>query len=98
MDGAGVAASFFYIGLPLGIPGVVSSLILNFLEYWNAIEAPMTFLKNKSLFPVSLYLSNITIHDMGTAFAASIFNYGAVGVFYLPAGRIIWSREFLRQD
>lgn len=41
----------------------------------------MTFLKNKSLFPVSLYLSNITIHDMGTAFAASILIMAAVGVF-----------------
>ena len=86
VDGAGVAASFFYIGLPLGIPGVVSSLILNFLEYWNAIEAPMTFLKNKSLFPVSLYLSNITIHDMGTAFAASILIM-APSVFLFACGQ-----------
>ena len=78
VDGAGVAASFFYIGLPLGIPGVVSSLILNFLEYWNAIEAPM--------FPVSLYLSNITIHDMGTAFAASILIM-APSVFLFACGQ-----------
>ena len=70
----------------LGIPGVVSSLILNFLEYWNAIEAPMTFLKNKSLFPVSLYLSNITIHDMGTAFAASILIM-APSVFLFACGQ-----------
>ena len=71
VDGAGACRCFFYIGLPLGMPGVISSLILNFLEYWNAIEAPMTFLKTKSLLPVSLYLSNITGKDMGSAFAAS---------------------------
>lgn len=86
VDGAGACKCFFYIGLPLGMPGVVSSLILNFLEYWNAIESPMTFLKTKSLLPVSLYLSNITGKDMGSAFAASILIM-APSVFLFACGQ-----------
>lgn len=86
VDGAGAAASFFYIGLPLGMPGIISALILNFLEYWNAIEAPMTFLKTKSLLPVSLYLSNITVSDMGSAFAASILIM-APSIFLFACGQ-----------
>ena len=81
VDGAGTWEVFFRIGLPLGMPGVVSSLILNFMECWNAIEAPMTFLKTKSLLPVSLYLSNITANDVATAVAGFDPDHGAVGIF-----------------
>lgn len=86
VDGAGQLKIFLHVGVPLGMPGIMASVLLNFLEYWNAIEAPMTFLKNKSLFPVSLYLSNITIHDMGTAFAASILIM-APSVFLFACGQ-----------
>ena len=86
VDGAGTWEVFFRIGLPLGMPGVVSSLILNFMECWNAIEAPMTFLKTKSLLPVSLYLSNITANDVATAFAASILIM-APSVFLFACGQ-----------
>ena len=86
VDGARQLKIFLHVGVPLGMPGIMASVLLNFLEYWNAIEAPMTFLKNKSLFPVSLYLSNITIHDMGTAFAASILIM-APSVFLFACGQ-----------
>lgn len=72
VDGAGPFQVFWNVGVPLGIPGVMSSLILNFLEYWNAIEAPMTFLKTKAKIPLSLYLPEITVDQMGVSFAASV--------------------------
>ena len=56
IDGAGDLRIFFKIGVPLGMPGIFSILILGFLEYWNAIEQPMTYLKTESLRPLSLYL------------------------------------------
>ena len=46
-------------------------MILGFLEYWNLIEQPMAFLKTKSLWPLSLYLPNISMEDAGMAFASS---------------------------
>lgn len=72
LDGAGRFRVFLKIGLPMGIPGILSSFILNFIEYWNAIEQPLTFLREKALWPLSLYLSGITAENLGVSFAASV--------------------------
>lgn len=72
IDGAGEKAIFFHIGLPLGSSGIVSAVVLSFLESWNLIEQPMTFLKNKKLWPLSLYLPLITPEKAGISFAASV--------------------------
>lgn len=48
LDGANQGQTFLHIGLPLGMPGIYSALVLSFLEAWNAIEQPMTFLSLKS--------------------------------------------------
>ena len=49
----------------------MSAMILGFLEYWNLIEQPLTFLKDKSLWPLSLYLPSIGLENADVAFAAS---------------------------
>lgn len=91
VDGAGPVQIFIKIGLPLGTPGIMASLILNFLEYWNAIEAPMTFLKTKSKLPLSLYLPDITTDQMSVAFVASV-------VMMIPAVLgFLWGKEYLTQ-
>lgn len=91
VDGAGPLQVFVKIGLPLGTPGILASLILNFLEYWNAIEAPMTFLKTESKLPLSLYLPEITAAQEGVAFAASV-------VMMAPAVLgFLWGQEYLQQ-
>ena len=59
-------------GIPLGSAGIISALVLGFLEYWNLIEQPMAFLKTKSLWPLSLYLPQIDISQTGKAFAVSV--------------------------
>ena len=72
LDGAGELLIFIKIGIPLGSPGIISALVLGFLEYWNLIEQPMVFLKTKELWPLSLYLPNIELEQAGFAFAASV--------------------------
>lgn len=72
LDGAGHLQIFWYIGLPIGSGGIVSAMVLGFLEYWNLIEQPLTFLKTKSLWPLSLFLPNISMDKAGLAFAASV--------------------------
>lgn len=72
LDGAGDLQIFFRLGLPLGSSGILSAMVLGFLEYWNLIEQPLTYLKDKTLWPLSLYLPNITMEQAGSAFAASI--------------------------
>ena len=72
LDGAGHIKTFFHIGLPLGMPGILAALILGFLECWSAIEQPMTFLKDPSLWPLSLFLPQIVSEKLGLAMSASL--------------------------
>lgn len=72
LDGAGPIVTFFMIGLPMGVPAILSAATLSFIEAWNAIEQPMMFLQDKANWPLSLYLSNITLEDLGLALAASL--------------------------
>ena len=73
LDGAGELYIFIRIGIPIGTSGILSIILLGFLEYWNAIEQPLTFLaNNKTLWPLTLYLPNITADKLGVAFTASV--------------------------
>ena len=72
IDGAGHFRTFISIGLPLGVPGILSALVLGFLECWSAIEQPMTFLQDPSRWPLSLYLPQIVSEKLGLAMAASL--------------------------
>ena len=91
IDGAGNLQAFFSIGIPLGLPGMVSVGILGFLEAWNMIEQPMTYLKTKSLWPLSLFLPEIGLEEAGLGFAASI-------MMLLPSHFVFLSgQEYLEQ-
>lgn len=91
IDGAGEFRVFTSIGIPMALPGIISAVILGFLECWNVIEQPMTFLKTKNLWPLSLYLPNITADKMNVSFAASI-------VMMLPAVFLfLWGQAYLEQ-
>lgn len=91
IDGAGPFQIFLKVGLPLGKPGIASCLILDFLECWNSLELPMTFLKTESKMPLSLYLPEITAARAGVSFAASV-------IMITPAVLVfLWGQEYLRQ-
>lgn len=91
VDGANDAQIFFRIGLPLGYPGILSVMILGFLEYWNAMEQPMTFLQDKELWPLSLYLPNITADKVSVSFVASV-------VMMIPAVLIfVFGQKYLEE-
>lgn len=72
IDGANEWQLFFHIGIPLGSSGILCAMTLGFLEYWNLIEQPLAFLKDKSLWPLSLYLPEINLNEAGIALAASV--------------------------
>lgn len=72
IDGAGDFSIFVKVGVPLGMPGIFSVVLLGFLEYWNAVEQPLTYLKTEALKPLSLYLPVMVKGEVQTAFAASI--------------------------
>lgn len=91
IDGAGEGTIFLKIGLPLGKSGLLSAMVLGFLEYWNMMEQPMAFLEDKALWPLSLYLPEITWAQAGYAFGASMITLiPAVFVF-------VWGQDYLEQ-
>ena len=91
LDGAGEFSIFARVGIPVGKPGIVSVMVLGFLENWNAIEQPMTYLKEKRLWPLSLYLPEITSDKAGVAWAASII------MMMLPVILFVMGAESLEQ-
>lgn len=91
IDGAGEFHLFWKIGLPLASGGILSAVVLGFLEYWNLIEQPLAFLKDPSLWPLSLYLPQIGTKQAGEAFVTSLVTLvPAVFVFLL-------GRDYLEQ-
>ncbi len=71
IDGAGEWRIFLRIGIPLGASGIISALVLSFLECWNMIEQSMTFLETKSLWPLSLFMPEISSSNAGFSLCAS---------------------------
>ena len=72
LDGAGELQAFFLVGLPAGFPGIVTALVLGFIDGWNALEQPMAFLKEMRLWPLSLYLPDMVQDKAAVAFAAGM--------------------------
>lgn len=91
IDGAGEWMIFRSLGLPLASGGILSALVLGFLEYWNLIEQPLAFLEDQSLWPLSLYLPEISLEQAGYSFVASV-------ITLIPAVFVFLSgREYLEQ-
>lgn len=91
IDGAGEWMIFRKIGLPLASGGILSAVVLGFLEYWSLIEQPLAFLEDQSLWPLSLYLPEISLDQAGYSFVASV-------ITLIPAVFIFLSgREYLEQ-
>lgn len=92
LDGAKDWQLFVYLAIPIGSSGIIASMVLGFLEYWSLIEQPMTFLKEKRLFPLSIFLPDITnVGQTGMAFAASV-------ITFLPAVLVfLGGQDYLEQ-
>lgn len=92
LDGASEFYIFMKVGIPLGSSGIISIMILGFLEYWNAIEQPLTFLaRTKEYWPLPLYLPEITTDRAGVAFVAS-------AVMMIPALLLfLYGQKYLEQ-
>lgn len=86
MDGAGEWRIFVTLGLPLSSGGILSAVVLGFLEYWNMMEQPLAFLQDQQLWPLSLYLPEIGLSQAGYSFVASVLAL-VPAVFVFLAGQ-----------
>lgn len=92
LDGAREWQLFWYLALPMGSSGIIAALVLGFLEYWSLIEQPLTFIKDKSKLPLSVFLPDLTMTGKaGFLFAVSV-------VTFLPAIIVFMGgRDYLEQ-
>ena len=87
LDGAGRFKIFIYMAVPIAKRGIIAAMILGFLEYWNVIEQPVVFLKDKYLWPLSVYLPNVAVGSAGRAFTFALFScIPSFIVFYVGRG------------
>lgn len=84
LDGAGGFRIFAHMAVPIARKGILSAAILGFLEYWNIVEQPVVFLRDKSLWPLSVYLPEVSAGGTGRAFAFALFScIPSLIVFYI---------------
>lgn len=69
IGGAGEWRIFRKIILPQAKGAVAALVLLSFVENWNMVEAPLVFLKNRGLYPLSIILNSGSAYGLGTAFA-----------------------------
>lgn len=91
IDGAGEWSIFWNIGIPLGRGGIISAMIISFLELWNGIEQPLNFIKTASRWPLTLYLPNISGEKAGVSLVGSV-------IILLPALLLfLYGQNYLEQ-
>ena len=91
IDGANEWQILWRIGIPLGKSGILSCVVLCFLDLWNMVEQPLAFIKDKKLFPLSLYLPMLDISNAETMLAAAV-------ITLIPAAFVfIIGQDYLEQ-
>lgn len=69
LDGASELKILTKIYVPLCKGAIVSIAMLVFIDYWNMVEQPIVLMKENTLHPLSVFLSQINTGDIGLAFA-----------------------------
>lgn len=64
LDGAGIFSCVYRILIPASKPAVITLFILSFVDSWNMVEQPITFLKSRKQYPLSVFLAGITENRM----------------------------------
>lgn len=72
LDGAGEWRIYFRISLPQVIPGLATLLLITMADAWGMVEQPMIFLKDATLYPLSVAFSGIVTDNIGMAFAGAV--------------------------
>lgn len=65
IDGAGDLTILFRILLPRSRAGVVSLVLLTFVDAWNMVEQPLVYLDSSYDYPLSVFLSQMNGQDVG---------------------------------
>lgn len=91
IDGANELQVLWNVGLPIGKNGILSCIVISFLDLWNMVEQPLAFIKDKKLYPLSLYLPVLDLNNYEMLLTASV-------VTLIPAAFVfIIGQDYLEQ-
>lgn len=88
IDGAGEWTIFLRIGMVTGSSGVLAAMTLGALELWNMVEQPLAFIKEKRLYPLSVFLPMIESSEGMVLAASAVTLLPAVFVFLIGHDRM----------
>lgn len=57
LDGCGMPRTIALVAVPMSRSGIVCVLLLSFIDGWNMVEQPITYLKDFSQYPLSVALA-----------------------------------------
>lgn len=83
MDGAGLFSSVFRILVPAARPAVITLFVLSFVESWNMVEQPVTFLKGIRQYPISVFLASVDVGSLSVQSVCGILCLIPVTVLFL---------------
>lgn len=72
LDGAGHFKVLREIIVPIAKGGIVSLLMLNFIDNWNMVEQPLVFLREAQKYPLSIFLAESVSGSRMEIFACGV--------------------------
>ena len=81
IDGANHLTILFRVVVPYRKSGIIALAILNFIDNWNMVEQPLVFLKDRTMHPLSVFLSRVNEANLGLGFACGVL--AALPVLFL---------------
>lgn len=72
LDGASTRQQLVRIMIPAAQSGVVSLALLAFIDAWNMVEQPVTFLRDASRYPLSVFLASVNSENFPLSFVCGV--------------------------
>lgn len=72
LDGAGTFQILFRVVMPVGKGGIISVFLLSFVDTWNMVEQPMTFLRDTLRYPLSVFLASVNEVNFSLSFVCGV--------------------------
>lgn len=83
LDGAGLWRMLGYIVVPMCRGGIVSLILLNFIDNWNMVEQPLVFLRETWMYPLSVFLAQSPAQTQTAGFACGVLAMTPVILLYM---------------
>ncbi len=97
IDGASYFRIFTSIILPQIKGGLITLVLLCFIDNWNIVEQPLIYFDDEAMYPLSIQLSNFSVGDYGIIFACGVMFMIPALLIYLYGRRDIDS-PFIQVD